>query len=58
MARPARLMRAEPTDDGEVEQQVDGFGGQHSERGQRQPGDAPAGRGRDRQIGVPGSAKG
>ena len=43
--------RAEPTDDGKVEQQVDGFGGQHPERGQCQPGDAPTGRGRNRKIG-------
>ena len=31
--KAGKAERAEPTDDGEVEQQVDGFGGQHPERG-------------------------
>ena len=42
--------RAQPSDDGHVEQQIDGFGGQHPQCGQRQPGDAAAGGGRDRKV--------
>ncbi len=42
--------RTQTPDHRQVEQQVDGFGGKHSERGQRQPGNAAAGRLRDRNI--------
>ena len=35
--------RAETAHDGEVEQQIERLGGEHPERGQRQPGDAAAG---------------
>ena len=39
IARPASAQRTETADDGEVEQQIERFGGQHAQRGQRQRGD-------------------
>ena len=48
--QPRQAQRAQPSDDRDVEEQVDRFGGQHPERRQRQPGDAPAGSRGDGQI--------